>query len=224
MHINKNRNFYNQIYYDELAKIIVKHISFESQKLNVANNQIRVLDVGCGFGEILKELNKYKFKTLGIDINQECLNSSRKFSDVKLLSVYDLDEITEKFDYVVCSHVLEHCDNPIHAIKNLLKVSKKKVIIAVPNLARLANFGIRNPRIINDEHNFGWDCHHLKTLLVKKFNIDKIKFIQDGVTIPFLRNRFFYNFLVKSIEYKILPKIMPFQSNSLIIEIDKNEK
>lgn len=224
MHINKNRNFYNQIYYDELAKIIVEHISINSQKLNIASNQISVLDVGCGYGEILKELNKYKFKTLGIDINEECLNTSRKFSDVKFLSVYDLDETTEKFDYVICSHVLEHCDNPIHAIKNLLEVSKKKVIIAVPNLARLANFGIRKPRIINDEHNFGWDCHHLKTLLVKKFNINKINFIQDGVTIPFLRNKFFYNFLVKMIEYKILPKIIPFQSNSLIIEIDKNEK
>lgn len=223
MHINKNRSYYNQIYYDELAKIITEHIVKNSLKFHLANDQIRVLDVGCGFGEVLKELNKYKFKTLGVDINEECLNTARKFSDVKLSSIYNIDQINEKFDYVICSHVLEHCDNPIHAIKNLLQVSKKKVIIAVPNLARLANFGIRKPRIINDQHNFGWDCHHLKTLLVKKFNIKKIKFIQDGVTIPFLRNKFFYNFLIKFIEYKFLPKIIPFQSNSLIIEIDKNE-
>jgi hypothetical protein len=64
----------------------------------------------------------------------------------------------------------------------------------------------------------GWDCHHLKTFLEVQCNLKIIEWVQDGITLPPLRNKLFYNSkLLYFLEYKLLPLIMPQQGNSLIV-------
>ena len=122
------------------------------------------------------------------------------------------------FDLVVCSHVLEHMENPKAAIDVLQRVSAKWILIAVPNLARLANFMIREARLVNKGHMVGWDCHHLRTFLEVQCGLNIVEWIQDGVTLPPLRNKFIYDSkLLYFVEYKLLPLLMPQQGNSLIV-------
>ena len=41
--------------------------------------------------------------------------------------------VNKKFDHVICSQVLEHLEDPQEAIKNLIYMTKKNLLISVPN-------------------------------------------------------------------------------------------
>lgn len=63
------------------------------------------------------------------------------------------------FDVVYIAHVLEHCKNPCKVIEELKRVSKRKVIIAVPNCEFYKNIGEC------DEHIYSWNTNTLFHLL-----------------------------------------------------------
>ncbi|WP_114748314.1 class I SAM-dependent methyltransferase [Pleomorphovibrio marinus] len=94
----------------------------------------RLLDYGCGTGNLLKEAKKDKWITIGIEPNQK----AREIAIQKELDVRtNLVEIQKekKFDVISLFHVLEHVHNLDNTIKQLLDRLKKRGIlfIAVPN-------------------------------------------------------------------------------------------
>jgi SAM-dependent methyltransferase len=85
----------------------------------------KVLDVGCDEAVLKKVLNDIDY--IGIDIAGE--------PDIRL----DLEKLErlpfedDFFDCIVCSDVLEHLDN-LHAVfLEMMRVSKKYLIISLPN-------------------------------------------------------------------------------------------
>jgi ubiquinone/menaquinone biosynthesis C-methylase UbiE len=77
----------------------------------------KILDVGCAESYIKKYISDYT----GIDIEEVNLEKEKiPFSD-------------NTFDLVLCSHVLEHIENIDIVFKELLRVSKKYVLILLPN-------------------------------------------------------------------------------------------
>jgi hypothetical protein len=107
---------------EERAKWIVERFS------DIFNNAESVLDVGCWKKDIKKYLSN-DIRYMGIDIAGN--------PDIYL----DLDKIDRlpfndnSFDVVVCADVLEHLEN-IHLIfDEMCRVSKRFVIITLPNPA-----------------------------------------------------------------------------------------
>ena len=98
----------------------------------------RVLDLGCGNGELLKLLKENKkVKGNGIEISQkeviQCLE--------KGLSVIqgDIDEGLKQFpdkyyDYVILNQTLQSVLNPHYVMEEMLRVGKK-CIVSFPNFA-----------------------------------------------------------------------------------------
>ncbi len=105
------------------------------------DKSIKILDYGCGFGQILKALKEEGYKNCyGIDINKAavtyCLGKSFKVKEV------DPDCVDNpwgfKFDVVICLHVIEHIpkQNIINTLKNIKEKFLAKggiFLIAVPN-------------------------------------------------------------------------------------------
>ena len=102
-----------------------------------------LLDVGCGSGDQLEALgNRYPDAQLaGIDRSRTGLTvTARSFPDALLFPV-DLedretipDQLKNWASHAVCSEVLEHLDNPIAALGNLITCLKPggQLVITVP--------------------------------------------------------------------------------------------
>ncbi len=105
---------------------------------NLIEKNSKVLDLGCGNGELLELLKKEKeVKGFGVEINQDSLLDAL----VKGLSVIQgdidkgLDEFQDKtYDYAILNQTLQSTKYPEMIIDEMLRVSKK-CIVSFPNFA-----------------------------------------------------------------------------------------
>jgi len=106
------------------------------------DKELRILDIGCGLGQLLSHLKGRGFQHMqGIDINEEAILACRK-NGLLVEKVNDIREFTVsdsmKFDRIVMSHVLEHIDKEkiidtlIHIRQFLLK-DGGVFLLMVPN-------------------------------------------------------------------------------------------
>ncbi len=98
----------------------------------------RVLDAGCGRGQFIK-LNPFNIQVAGVDV----IKSETDLAKKEGLNVWFAD-ITKKipfkdsnFDGLICSHVLEHLENPEKAFSEFKRVlvNNGTLVIAVPNFS-----------------------------------------------------------------------------------------
>jgi SAM-dependent methyltransferase len=146
-----------------------------------------ILDAGCGEGFTLNRLltNGVKVKKIeGVEYSEEVIGLSKiLFPDLKIKngSLYKLPYKNNSFDLVICTEVLEHLGAPTKALREILRVSKKYVILSVPNepFFRISNFlrGKNLSRFGNDqEHINHWGYWSFTKFL--KENCVKIQIIK----------------------------------------------
>jgi ubiquinone/menaquinone biosynthesis C-methylase UbiE len=155
-----------------------------------------VLDVGCGEGFVLQKLkmNKVGKRLEGVDFLKTAIDIGHKIHpDVTLKqgNIYDLQYKDNSFDVVICSEVLEHLEDPEKALSELVRVSKKYVVLSVPNepFFMLGNFvrGKNWSRFGNDiEHIQHWTHGAFKRFVGKKV---KIKVAKKPIPWTFLVGR-----------------------------------
>ncbi len=144
----------------------------------------RVLDVGCGDGLFLGMLNEKDFNAQGVDMSDEGVKKCKEkgFDAV----VYDasggkLPFADNEFDSVVLLDILEHLYSPEDLLKEATRVSKKYVVISVPNFnsipARLQVLLGKVPE--NNRPNKGhvyWFNYLNLTDMLKKNNLEIVAF------------------------------------------------
>jgi ubiquinone/menaquinone biosynthesis C-methylase UbiE len=93
----------------------------------------RILDVGCGPGELLLTLLKRGYDAVGIDISQGMIDVARStirsagFADFSGVSVGDIEKLTfqpQTFDVVVASGVIEYQKDDRAALEQMTRVLK----------------------------------------------------------------------------------------------------
>ncbi len=114
-------------------KFIVKSIA------GLNNPEAKILDIGCGNGNISLALGSIGYHVTGVDIDQMSINtaSSRNtFSNVKF-EVLDANSFSmnDAFDAVVCSEVLEHLTKPYELSESIYRILKPGgvFVATVPN-------------------------------------------------------------------------------------------
>jgi SAM-dependent methyltransferase len=95
-----------------------------------------VLDVGCGQGSFLQEL-QFDFPNIrpyGIDISSTAVELARKRIQNGQFRVVDItsDFLGSRYDLVVCSEVLEHIPDDLRALENLKKMTAKYLLVSAP--------------------------------------------------------------------------------------------
>lgn len=97
----------------------------------------RVLDAGCGDAALAHHVGSSTgAHVTGMDLSVRRMARARaRGVPVPVLqgSIYDLPFPDGRFDLVVCSDLLEHLDAPGAAMRELVRVSRRWVVVTVPN-------------------------------------------------------------------------------------------
>lgn len=104
----------------------------------IVDKGAKVLDLGCGNGDLLAKLTEEKeVSGLGIEINQDAAISAME----KGLSVIqgDIDEglkgfEDKEYDWVILNQTLQSTEKPDYVVDEMLRVGKKAVV-SFPNFA-----------------------------------------------------------------------------------------
>lgn len=93
------------------------------------------MDYGCAGGKELSLLKeKMKIETvIGVDISDYVIKKNKElFKDCTFFTVDDFFKVDFKIDTIVSTHTIEHVDDPIFLVEQLLKRANKCLLIIVP--------------------------------------------------------------------------------------------
>ncbi|MDB6031401.1 MAG: hypothetical protein JWM16_1739 [Verrucomicrobiales bacterium] len=110
----------------------------------------RVLDVGCGVGQVVGQLSGGGFEAYGVDVSQPNIERARQFSE--RCQLYDGKRLPfpdQHFNTVGALNVLEHVDEPEAFLKDLVRVTEVggRVVVSSPNFFRVFGFRDYHPRM-----------------------------------------------------------------------------
>ena len=167
-----------------LQKFLINNFYSSLTALAKSLSPKTILDAGCGEGFTMDRLSKNKIgdKIEGVEYSKDALNLGKNlFPNLKFKkgSVYDLPYKDNSFDLVVATEVLEHLAEPAKVVKEILRTSKKYVLISVPNepFFMLGNFirGKNLLRLGNDpDHINHWTIGSFQDFLKKNKVLIKI--------------------------------------------------
>lgn len=144
---NTTSNFQKHQHRNPIQRYLINNFYTEFFRMLKRSNSEKILDVGCGEGVTLNKIQEMKIgkKLEGVDNFKDAIEIGTKTFpklSLKIADIYALPYKDNSFDIVLCNEVLEHLERPQDAIKELIRVSNKYLLLSVPNEPwfRLANF------------------------------------------------------------------------------------
>lgn len=179
--LNSSRNEGN-ILFENVAQELqrFRKVSLMISKLvkdiDLPNQKIRILDWGGGdgyvstiFANCIKSIMGKKCESIVFDYSKWANIEDLKF-------IKNKNEVYEKFDIIILSHVLEHTFDPIKEIENTLQYANKNCIfiIEVPDERHNLIMGLLGKGFGMNYHVSTFTRRSLQKLL-NKCNINKVK-------------------------------------------------
>lgn len=157
-----------------------------------------ILEIGCGYGEILR--NIHGGKLYGVDLSDTAVSKSRdvmkKRAVILKANAESLPFPDQSFTKVYCSEVLEHLLHPAKALEEATRVLKKDgvLVVTIPNeslidriKASLVKFGLfgvflkgRSLKMTDEWHLHSFNMSYLKKHLPNSLGVEAVR------SIPFL--------------------------------------
>lgn len=97
-----------------------------------------LLDVGCGYGNLISYAKKRGWQSLGYDIDCVAVKRISKRINVEILcgDFTELKFNSEKFDVITMIHVIEHLKHPVEYLSLISELIQKRGVffLALPNI------------------------------------------------------------------------------------------
>ena len=128
-----------------------------------------LLEIGTGRGHMATILAKNGFRFISIDLDRKAQNAARvhlktmKRDKLVTLKIMDAGKLRYKdgsFDNVISVNFIHHAKNPIKCLKEMIRVSKNKLIIADINK--------RGERIMEKVHRLDGHSHEASKMSLKE--------------------------------------------------------
>lgn len=168
----------------------LKENFFLQQIKKIKLNNRKTLEIGCNDGFLLSELKKRNYDVTGVEPGSSAI--AAKKNGLRVIKNYYSPNIfkknNEKFDLIICRHLLEHIKNCDAFIKSLKKIMQNHATLAieVPNVS----YYIKK----NSSETFFLQHYHYFSIysLEKLFNQNEMKIFKsvnsEGDIIIFVRN------------------------------------
>lgn len=147
-HLNNVRD--DQSYADILSGWDAKFYSKFTRTLAPDRPGMRVLDIGCGVGQVVALLTRAGFETHGVDVAEANIARARAISEWCVL--YDgrrLPYPDNHFASVGALNVLEHVEEPEAFVAEAVRVAAPggKIVLSSPNFLRAIGWHDYHPRM-----------------------------------------------------------------------------
>ena len=150
--MSQQQSYYrqNEAYAEFLAGWDAGFYSKYADSLKPEKAGTRVLDVGCGVGQVVARLTEAGCEAHGVDVSEPNIERARQFSE--RCQIYDGKRLPfpdQHFASVGALNVLEHVDEPEAFINELVRVVQLggRVILSSPNFFRVFGFRDYHPKM-----------------------------------------------------------------------------
>ncbi len=200
------------------SKLFQYSVYLEIKKYIDYSRKSKLIDIGCGTGLKLKVLKDHKenLQIFGID-TRESIGVCKENLDFGNFIIDDIcnnnkslyEEHKNSFDYIICSDVIEHLENPDKLLSLIDYLSNKDTVIILstpdriklrgrdnnqsPNSAHVREWAEKELKLYLESKNFSIISH--KSLLPVKISFTKIFFDEVIKRVISLKN-IFYNQVV----------------------------
>jgi|WetSurMetagenome_2_1015567.scaffolds.fasta_scaffold231236_2 ubiquinone/menaquinone biosynthesis C-methylase UbiE len=102
-------------------------------------NKGRILEVGTGRGHLALALSRKGFKFISIDLDRKAQRAAgaslkalglEKLAALKIMNAEELRFPDNYFNSVISVNFIHHAKNPVRCVKEMIRVTKEKLIIA----------------------------------------------------------------------------------------------
>ncbi|HOT21574.1 MAG TPA: methyltransferase domain-containing protein [Sedimentibacter sp.] len=157
----------------------------------IKNDGIKVLDLGCGTGELIFELtNKFNnLEVTGIDFSEKMIeiskkrNPSAKHLQMDASELYILDS---KYDIIVCTHSMPYYKEPKNVFKhlnNLLSDEGKLLIGFASGDSIYDKFILGFVKLTTGKANYPSD-NEFRAMIFPFFEVENLKIIRKKFFMP----------------------------------------
>jgi 2-polyprenyl-3-methyl-5-hydroxy-6-metoxy-1,4-benzoquinol methylase len=123
-----------------IVKWMMNGFSNALSDLAVKTKPESIHEIGCGEGYWVLRWNEQGLTARGCDFSKNVIEIARENAINRRLptslfnsrSIYDLDAEQDSADLVVCCEVLEHLENPEAGLQALQRVTRRNLIVSVP--------------------------------------------------------------------------------------------
>lgn len=144
-----------------LVRLICNQRLNEIIRIIPQKKNLKILDAGCGEGQLLSRITKtIEGELYGADATEIAIETAQEKVPGVSFSLQDITNLNYKdnfFDVVICTEVIEHISDYVKAISELKRVLKDEgmLILSFPNepLAILLRAGFFRKPIIEDHVN-----------------------------------------------------------------------
>jgi SAM-dependent methyltransferase len=141
---------HNEAYAQFLAGWDAAFYAKYADTLKPSEQGARVLDIGCGVGQVVARLAEAGFEAHGVDVSEPNIERAKKFCPrCRLYDGRKLPFPDAHFASVGALNVLEHVDEPETFIKELVRVTRPggRIVLSSPNFFRVFGFRDYHPRM-----------------------------------------------------------------------------
>lgn len=159
-------------------------------------SHFRILDVGPGaaFGsELLASMHQSDFLGYRVTIDLIDIDDTyvelikRCHKSVSTLRIQDIYDVTDTYDIVICSHVIEHVPEPLAFVRQLQRLATQKVFVLTPFEERAD--------LMSQGH-----CNRFDQEFLQSFDEDEVQLLESIAWGAFLSPR--YKMLLLELEGK----------------------